>query len=618
MEYHILTETLKRLPPDVTTEEIHQTIINVCLDKEEIEYSRVASKLEMASILKNQERLLGIYKPEHISFSELLGVMEERGLWAGAWLQDDDLITCEDEINEVLIELEAVELEYPTVKQIMDKYANKVNNEPVETPAQAALAISIALHGVTTLAFNVARDLIHCRLNIPTPLWNGVRDGNNNSISCCVIEGGDTVGSITTAIHVASEQTSRKAGIGITLDTRSKGDSVKNGQVAHLGKAPLYRSIESSVKLFTQISRGGSATITFKCIDPDVFEMLNWKTQRVDLAQRIDKVDYSLSYNDEFLRACINNDDWYLFGLADAPKLHENFHAENYLDYVKCELRNGTKHKKVKAIELLEAFLASRVETGRVYCFNVTSANLHTPFLATIKQSNLCQEISLPTRPFIDMADLYSEHSDGEIAFCSLAALNVACIDIHDYPAVAERGLRTVDRMISLAAEYAMTDSIREKLLERKSVGIGITGLAGFLYQQGLDYDGSARSLEAVEELCELHYYTLLRASQKIAAESEEFVEGIDTDWLPIDTMVSHKLPTMDWESLRGVNRAHSVLVAHMPCESSSLASASENGLYPSRQRVIYKKARRGNVQFISKHFDPSIHRKAWDVDMTQ
>jgi ribonucleoside-diphosphate reductase alpha chain len=161
-----------------------------------------------------------------------------------------------------------------------------------------------------------------------------------------------------------------------------------------------------------------------------------------------------------------------------------------------------------------------------------------------------------------------------------------------------------------------MTDSIREKLLERKSVGIGITGLAGFLYQQGLDYDGSARSLEAVEELCELHYYTLLRASQKIAAESEEFVEGIDTDWLPIDTMVSHKLPTMDWESLRGVNRAHSVLVAHMPCESSSLASASENGLYPSRQRVIYKKARRGNVQFISKHFDPSIHRKAWDVDM--
>ena len=44
MEYYILTTTLSRLPPIVTTEDIHQTMINVCLDKEEIEYSRVAAK----------------------------------------------------------------------------------------------------------------------------------------------------------------------------------------------------------------------------------------------------------------------------------------------------------------------------------------------------------------------------------------------------------------------------------------------------------------------------------------------------------------------------------------------------------------------------------------------
>lgn len=616
MEYLILTETLKRLPQVVTTAEIHQTIINVCLDQETVEYSRVAAKLELASVYKNQERNLGIYKPQNISFIDFLEIMEDKKLWAGDWLLDDDLVCKEDEINDVLIELESIELEYSTIKQVMDKYSCKVNEEPIETPAQAALANGIALHGVTELGFGFARDLIHCKRNIPTPLWNGVRDGNTNSISCCIIEGGDTVGSITAAIYAASEQTSRKAGIGITLDTRSKGDSVKNGQVAHLGKAPLYKAIEASVKLFTQISRGGSATVTFKCIDPDVFEMLKWKTQRIDIAQRIDKVDYSLSYNNEFLNACMDDSDWHLFSLADAPELHANFHSENYLHYLKEELKKGTKHKKVKAITLLETFLESRVETGRIYCFNVTQANLHTPFYDTITQSNLCQEIALPTKPYLNMADLESQDSVGEIAFCSLSAINVAAVSEEEYMDAAERALRTVDVMIEKAAQYAMSPAIKKDLLRRKSVGIGITGLAGFLYQQGLDYDGSVGSLEAVEELCELHYYSLLKASQKIAEETGFCVEGVDLNWLPIDTMSSTKEPTLDWERLRGKPRAHSVLVAHMPCESSSAASASENGVYPSRQQVMYKKARRGNVQYISQHFIPNKTLTAWEVDM--
>ena len=53
-----------------------------------------------------------------------------------------------------------------------------------------------------------------------------------------------------------------------------------------------------------------------------------------------------------------------------------------------------------------------------------------------------------------------------------------------------------------------------------------------------------------------------------------------------------------------------------MPTESSSVFSNATNGIYPSRQRVIYKSARRGKVQFISEHFVKGTHLKAWDVDM--
>lgn len=613
MEYYILTETLKRLPPEVTTEQIHQTIINVCIDKEEIIYSDVAAKLELASIYKNQERLLGIFKPHHTTFMEFLEIMEYNGIWSGDWLDD---VTDTEVVNNWFIELDEIDIAYPTVKQIMDKYSQKVLEEPVETPAQVVLGICLALHGQTELAFEVAKDLLNCGLNIPTPLWNGLRDGNTNTISCCVIESGDTVASITTAIHIASEQTSRKAGIGITLDTRSRGDAVKKGQVSHLGKAPLYKAVEAGVKLFTQISRGGSATITYKCIDPDILEMLTWKTQKIDIAQRIDKVDYSFSFNDEFIKAIVFKEDWYLFSRVDAPEVHRNFHSPDYIEYVKAAVNRGTKFKKIKAQALVEAFLSARVETGRIYCFNVTTANKHTPFIDYISQSNLCLEIALPTKPFIDMADLYSDKSKGEVAFCSLAALNVGKIDFHDYMLAAERALRTVDRMIVLAAEHAMTPSIKKKLLARRSVGIGITGLAGYLYQQGLDYDGSPTSIDAVEELAELHYYCLLKASIKMSEETGIVAEGIDFNWLPIDTMISLRKPTLDWEKLRGKPRMHSVLVAHMPCESSSLASNSENGTYPSRRKVIGKKARKGIVQFISPHFDPKSHISVWKVDM--
>lgn len=616
MEYYILKETLRRLPEKVTTEEIHQTIIKVCLDKQDLKYSEVASLLERASIYKNLESN-GFLHPQTSNFSELLDFFIEAGVWDGEWLDDieqQDL----DTLNNLYIELEAVPSAYATIKQWQDKYSKRINGLPVETPAMGAIGIALALHGVTALAFDVARDIIHCRLNLPTPALNGLRDGTTDSVSCCVIEGGDSVESIEVANLLASQYTAKKAGIGIMLNTRSKGDSVKKGAVKHLGKAPLYKAVEASVKKFTQLTRGGSATVSFRCNDPDIMSMLLWKTQRIDLAQRIDKVDYSFVYNDAFVKAVLRRDDWYLFSINDAPWLHDNFHVENYESLVTTALRKGIKHIKVKALDVLEEFLKSRVETGRIYCLNATRVNEHTPFLDPIVQSNLCQEINLPTKPFKSVEELFHNDASGEVAFCSLAALNVSNIPLEEYASVAERALRTVDRMLELAP--GLYPCNEHSMKQRRSIGIGITGLASFLYQQGLDYDSSYESLLAVEQLAALHYWSLLSASQKMSKETGVEVQGVDLDWLPIDTAKLQTNTTdweydLDWECSRGKPRMHSVLVAHMPTESSALMSNATNGLYPSRARVVQKKARTGVVQFISEHFD-SNKTKCWDTEM--
>jgi len=211
------------------------------------------------------------------------------------------------------------------------------------------------------------------------------------------------------------------------------------------------------------------------------------------------------------------------------------------------------------------------------------------------------------------MQDLFSENSKGETAFCSLSAINVANVSFEEYERIAYLTLKAVDIMIDNAP--MMTQSMKNSIMSRRSVGVGITGLASALYKNGYDYDGGEHSLEFVQKIAEHHYYYLLKASQKMAKDDKFCVKGVDLNWLPTDTAFNQSVTDLDWESLRGKKRKHSVLVAHMPTESSSLLSGASNGLYPLRKKVINKRSRKGLVQFICTEFDPSQHLSAWDVD---
>ena len=148
------------------------------------------------------------------------------------------------------------------------------------------------------------------------------RSGDFNGVSCCVISAGDSVESIEVAQHLAVRMTAKKAGIGIEFTTRSKGSNVKGGLVKHLGKHSIYKHTDSGVKEFLQQTRGGSATVGFTCIDPEVYNIALWKSQRIDIEQRLDRLDYSFIFNDAFLDAVINRKDWYLFDYNDAKAVY--------------------------------------------------------------------------------------------------------------------------------------------------------------------------------------------------------------------------------------------------------------------------------------------------------
>jgi len=279
------------------------------------------------------------------------------------------------------------------------------------------------------------------------------------------------------------------------------------------------------------------------------------------------------------------------------PEDRRNTHDGTFNTASKKQQTKGTK-MKLKSIKKI------KVETQEVYDITVPSVS---QFFANNILVHNCQEIFLPTKPYTDMYDLYQEgDSEGEIAFCSIGGMNISKLRPVEYEEYAECMVRTINKLIDKAP--MMTGSLKRSIIKRRSLGIGILGLADWLYNEGLSYTDKDR----IEEVAERHYYYLLKASIKLAEEGTyPGVKGIKKDWLPIDTKHSDKEPVLDWESLRGRDRANSVLVAHMPTEASSQFSGAYNGLYPARQQVITKVSRTGRVLFIGK----PVKELAWDID---
>lgn len=591
--------TYINLEDGCSTEEIHETMIKVCLTKKDINWSRVAARLEFATIRSGMKNCFGF--DDRAPFKDIFKSLVSFGYWDKNSLPEYNPVWQEwyDKIYDT-------RLEYWQIKQWNDKYAIKENNFIIETPHIAAIGIGLSVFGDTEDAFLYARSIIEGKLNLPTPVLNGCRNGDFDGISCCVISTGDSVESIDVGIHIATRMTAKKAGIGIEFTTRSKGAPVKGGRVQHLGKLPIYNAVDKAVKMFTQVTRGGSATTTFNCIDPEIEELLLLKSQRTPENKRIDKLDYSLAYNDAFVAAVISNSDW---GLYDYHKTPEMYNAM----YLSADEYNALAllYEPVKTINartLLKIFLTTRMETGRLYCFNLTRANEHTPFIDLIKLSNLCQEICLPTEPYPTMYDLYKEDlSQGETAFCSLSAINVTNMTDEEYAEVARVAVYGLNKLIDNAS--MMTGSMKAWIQKRRSVGIGITGLAGALYAKGLDYDHPDAKPE-VAHIAERHAFHLYEASIKYAEEYNIKVDGVKPNWLPIDTAKHGFSLSYDWESIRGKPRANSVLIAHMPTESSALFSNATNGLYPVRSRITEKLSRKGKVQYIAPEGN---YKLAWD-----
>ncbi len=620
----------------IKTEDIHETIIKAAADlisKDSPDYQYLAARLAVFHLRK---KAYGQFEPPHL-YDQVVRMVEAKRYDAHilADYSRDELET----LNSYIDHSRDLNFSYAAVKQLEGKYLvqNRVSGEIYESAQFLYMLVAACLFAnypkATRLDY-VRRFYDACstfKLSLPTPIMSGVRTPTRQFSSCVLIECGDSLDSINATSSAIVKYVSQRAGIGINAGRiRALGSPIRNGEAFHTGCIPFYKHFQTAVKSCSQGGvRGGAATLFYPLWHLEVESLLVLKNNRGVEENRVRHLDYGVQFNRLMYTRLIKDDYITLFSPSDVPGLYDAFFEDQEKFeqlYVKYENDSSIRKKRLKALELFTLFMQERASTGRIYLQNVDHCNTHSPFnpkFAPVRQSNLCLEIALPTKPLNDVND-----PEGEIALCTLSAFNLGAIDnLSELEELAELAVRSLDSLLDYQ-DYPIPAAFHASI-NRRTLGVGVINYAYYLAKNGVKYsDGSANAL--THRTFEAIQYYLLKASNKLAQEfgacpkfnETTYAEGI----LPIDTYkkdldkVCQEPLQLDWEQLRKDITTHglrnSTLSALMPSETSSQISNATNGIEPPRGHISVKASKDGILKQVVPEYErlKDKYELLWDI----
>jgi len=506
---------------------------------------------------------------------------------------------------------------YAGLRQVVDKYLvqDRSCGEMYETPQYMYMMIAATLfqNYPTETRLDYVRRYYNAiskhKINIPTPIMAGVRTPLRQFASCVLVDADDSLDSIFSSDMAIGRYVAQRAGIGINAGrVRGINSKIRGGEVQHTGVVPFLKKFEATVRCCTQNGiRGGSATVHFPIWHQEIEDIIVLKNNKGTEDNRVRKLDYSIQISKLFYERFIANGEISLFSPHDVPGLYDAFGTDAFdARYVDYESDQSIPRKTIGAQELILDILKERAETGRLYLMNIDHCNAHSSFKDKVYMSNLCQEITLPTKPLQHIDD-----PNGEIALCILSAVNVGKVSKKDeLEEICDLAVRGLEELVDYQ-EYPV-EAAELSTKNRRSLGIGYIGLAHYLAKNGEHYDDPA-AWKLVHDLSESFQYYLLKSSNAIAQEKgkcgyfdrTKYADGIlpiDTYKRDIDEFCGTEL-NHDWESLRESiithGLRHSTLSAQMPSESSSVVSNATNGIEPPRGYLSTKKSKKGPLKQI-------------------
>ncbi len=561
----------------IKTSDIHETIIKAAADlisREAPDYQYLAARL---AIFHLRKKAYGQFEPP--ALFDHVKKMVELGKYDHHLLED----YTEEEFKQMdgfIDHWRDMNFSYAAVKQLEGKYLvqNRVTGEIYESAQFLYILVAACLFSgyprETRLDY-VKRfyDAVSTfKISLPTPIMSGVRTPTRQFSSCVLIECGDSLDSINATSSAIVKYVSQRAGIGINAGRiRALGSPIRGGEAFHTGCIPFYKHFQTAVKSCSQGGvRGGAATLFYPMWHLEVESLLVLKNNRGVEGNRVRHMDYGVQINKLMYTRLLKGEDITLFSPSDVPGLYDAFFADQdefERLYTKYEKDDSIRKQRIKAVELFSLMMQERASTGRIYIQNVDHCNTHSPFdpvVAPVRQSNLCLEIALPTKPM------------------GRRTLGIGVINFAYW--LAKNGKRYSDGSANNLTHQTF-EAIQYWLLKASN--------------------------ELAKEQGACPWFNETTYSKGILP--------IDTYKKDLDGITSEPLH-YDWEALRESIKTHglrnSTLSALMPSETSSQISNATNGIEPPRGHVSIKASKDGILRQVVPDYEQlkNAYELLWEM----
>jgi len=491
-----------------------------------------------------------------------------------------------------------ITIDYEREKDLNDFSLNTLKDRYFwkdETYAQEAFArasvYSATYRGVTD--FDLAQRLYDYASKswfmFSTPLLSNGGTTRGLPISCFLNFVPDSRGGLSSHYDENIWLTSSGGGLGgYWGDVRSNGVSTSNGSQS-TGSIPFMHVVDSQMLAFNQgVTRRGAYAAYMDINHPEIEEFIAMrKTTGGDLNRKCLNLHNGIVLSDEYLYAVEHDLPWRLID----PKSKQAV-------------------KTVPARDLWWQLVHTRAETGEPYIVNADRCNEYLPqqqkdLGLTVRQSNLCSEITLPT-------------SEERTAVCCLSSVNLEYFDewkeeenfISDLVTMLDN---TLEHFIDNAVDeypHKSVDTLEEFMgyvgedktgfakaaysaYRERAIGLGAMGFHSYLQRNGLSFEGmyaasfNNRAFKHIKER---------------ATEASRSLAGLRSE-----------APDMAGSGLR-----NSHLLAIAPNASSSIiCGGTSPSIEPTRANVFTHKTLSGSYRVKNKYLEQLLESKGINNEKT-
>ena len=306
-------------------------------------------------------------------------------------------------------------------------------------------------------------------LSYSTPILSFGRSRRGLPISCFLPYMHDSAEGLVDCLSEVNWLSMLGGGIGIGIGIRSADDK-------STGIMPHLRTYDASSLAYRQgRTRRGSYAAYLGISHPDILLFLEMRRPTGDPNMRALNLHHGINITDDFM------------SLIEKSMLDPNFDDTWELK----DPHDGEVRDTISAKELWERILTLRMETGEPYIHFIDTSNRMMPEFQkklglSIKQSNLCSEIILPT-------------NKNRTAVCCLSSVN---LEYYDEWKDNQLFLKDIAEMLDNVLQYFIDnapDSIARasfSAFRERSIGVGALGFHAYLQRKNVAFESvMAKSL---------------------------------------------------------------------------------------------------------------------------